>query len=87
MFKPGDLVMVVKPTRCCGYAGGLGRIFVVTDKGWRAPKTKCVHCSHTRDSKNDVELSSITFIEPHRLRLIPPLSELETTEREVEHAA
>ena len=26
-IKVGDLVMIVKPTVCCGYAGRIGRVF------------------------------------------------------------
>lgn len=86
-FKVGDLVMVVKPKSCCGYSGALGHIFTVTSLTHSAPTTTCVQCGERRHSKDDVELDGVSWAQPHRLRLIPPLSEPETTEREVEHAA
>lgn len=30
-FKPGDLVMVVKPMLCCGHPAAIGEVFSVND--------------------------------------------------------
>lgn len=56
-IKKGDLVMVVKPTPCCGNAGSLGRVFRVGSlrafTGW------CLRCGLRGDPSVDVAL-------PHR---------------------
>jgi hypothetical protein len=47
-IKVGDLVMVVRPTSCCGRPGkSMGRIFVVTvlDGGRR----RCLQCGQISD--------------------------------------
>lgn len=87
MFKIGDLVMVVKPKYCCGYDGALGRILRVTSLIPGYGITTCVQCGHRRDASGDVELDSGSWAQKSRLRLIPPLQDDTTTEREVEHAA
>jgi hypothetical protein len=90
-FKAGDLVMVVKPTPCCGMDMAIGHIFVVHDLGV-TDKHTCWYC----DAKSSGFLVARTGVVKNsineafrvsRLRLIPPLSDDETTEREVEHAA
>lgn len=84
MFKPGDLVMLVKPAPCCGDESDMG--VIVTVVGSDANLSECSECgSYKRELM--VDFDDGTCAEPSRLRLIPPLSELETTEREVEHAA
>lgn len=44
-IKKGDLVMVVKPTTCCGNTKAVGRIFTVRSVALR--DAHCVHCWHT----------------------------------------
>ena len=86
-FKVGDLVMIVKPKACCGYDGALGHVFGVTSVSPGYFHTTCVQCGDRRKTFNEVELNGQSWAQTYRLRLIPPLSDLETTEREVEHAA
>jgi hypothetical protein len=86
-FKVGDLVMLVKPKTCCGYSGALGHIFSITSMLPSYAYTTCVQCGDRRKAHQEVELDGISWAQEYRLRLIPPLSDDETTEREVEHAA
>jgi hypothetical protein len=82
-IKEGDLVMVVKPTRCCGRAifGNTftaGRIRMSTDPsgcGWCGADNAATMITEWPDGK---------VIPLWRLKKIPPLSELEGKERERE---
>ena len=84
MLKPGDLVMIVKPTDCCGSMAAVGYIRTVessTPRQW----IKCGLCGrqwHHGDYGPTVATSSGKFTAQHRLRLIPPLTELESTQTE-----
>lgn len=42
-IKPGDLVMVIKPTPCCGYDRSLGEVFRAKAVE-RRPRSRCLHC-------------------------------------------
>lgn len=42
-IKKGDLVVIVKPTPCCGYDGRMGRVFQVHDVKDRM--AKCTNCN------------------------------------------
>jgi len=85
MFKPGDLVMVVKPQFCCGTGKSIGKVFRVHSI-MRVPNAWC-NCGAIKDTIIAYKDAVQGGFDVQRLRLIPPLSDLETTEREVEHAA
>lgn len=85
MFKPGDLVMVVKPQLCCGGDKSVGRIFRVAHiRRVKDAWCQCGDVSDTTLAHYDFENGGFDV---KRLRLIPPLSDPITTEREIEHAA
>jgi hypothetical protein len=74
----GDLVAVIKPRRC-GCDDSVGQIFQVEWIGVDGRPGKCMACG-----SNTFQPASITakrvdggYVELHRLRRIPPLSELE----------
>lgn len=46
-IKKGDLVMVVRPRKCCGNSSGLGRIFTLIEIT-REP-LMCAYCGHIDD--------------------------------------
>lgn len=77
----GDLVVVVKPSTCCGSLKAVGKILTVVNRGL-TDRSKCTTCgkifSHTEYSF--VALSTGKTIEITRLRKIPPLPELTSTE-------
>lgn len=83
----GDLVMVIKATDCCNYAGACGIIGKVTELGDHS--VLCGHCGNvaikfraridSRSPKNGRWRS----YQIHRLKRIPPLTEPES----VEHGA
>lgn len=87
MFKPGDLVMVVKPTLCCGHVTPMqGFIFTVARTKAKKCEWYCDYCEAVTTTANLAYAQGNDIgVDVERLRLIPPL--LETTEREVEHAA
>lgn len=92
MFKPGDLVWVAKGTSCCGGKEGYGVTFTIEDMFF-SDEHHCMLCGevlrnvHIALTGRKVSLGFDEGFQTSRLRLIPPLSDLETTEREVEHAA
>lgn len=69
----GDLVMVVKPTACCGNESAIGMTFHVMSlikmECW------CVHCGNHRNIMRAE--CPLGFGDASRLKKIPPLSELE----------
>ena len=69
----GDLVVVVKPTLCCGNPSRLGRTFVV--KKIEFGPNRC-HWCHTAIEDSDAFDGELWWT-PRRLKRIPPLSELE----------
>ena len=82
-FKVGDLVQIVRRSICCGRDNAIGEIYTVVGASDLAARCEICYC--IKNSMH-VDLDDGACIEPSRLRLIPPLSELESTEREVEHA-
>ena len=69
-IKVGDLVIVVKPTVCCGNKKRLGQIFKTT----AYIVSTCLYCKETQSGF----CSDTNFaVEYSRLKRIPPLSELE----------
>ena len=74
MIKVGDLVMVVKPTTCCGYAGAIGSVHVVTG----------MHHAYVCRACDATVITPVALIDGQfeareltRLKRIPPLEELE----------
>lgn len=78
-FKPGDLVVVVKPRECCGNSEAIGRILTIS--GAMFSRTAfCTQCGDRVSADSLVPLVGGTYIEPSRLRKIDPLTEQDKTE-------
>jgi len=83
MIKVGDLVMVVKPTVCCGNPAELGIIFTVAEID--SSESNCVFCGSTfnvLDARNGInndwhDVSTLIKIDP------PALQDETTTEKEL----
>jgi len=74
-IKAGDLVMIVKPTLCCGNAGSLGQMFIVDDRPL-PQKSKCYFCGSVEPiTKEIVPLSSKNVCARSRLKKIDPPAE------------
>ena len=71
MFKPGDLVMIIKPRECCGDDSTIGMLLIVVSS---TPKdlVGCRKCNTIRDNTGFIGLSNGTFCEPSRLKKIDP---------------
>ena len=69
-IQPGDLVMVVKPTPCCGNIHAIGTIYRAASVGYR--RFRCVHClrKHIEIGANYDAGSGHMLA---RLKRIPPL--------------
>lgn len=76
-FKPGDLVMVVKPTLCCGNTKKIGTSFVVSELSDRLGS--CPYCGHISDEMAANDGVFANFI-TRRLIKIDPLTEQDKTE-------
>ena len=74
LISVGDLVVVVKPTPCCGSSELVGTIFIV--KEFTDNPTRCKFCKVMRNYDMRVRGLS-TVYELYRLKRIPPLSELD----------
>lgn len=76
MDKPisvGDLVMVVKPNRCCGAKGkSFGAIFRV--EAFVTEWARCHYCHH-KEYESDA-IGSYGSVSRYRLKRIPPPEEL-----------
>lgn len=73
-IKAGDLVMVVKPTRCCESSHAIGKVFLVTSVGIET--CNCLICG--KEERMVVALVSTGLRgDITRLKKIPPLSDLE----------
>ena len=83
-IKVGDLVVVVKPTPCCRDTSAIGEhhtiIALVGGLG------RCNFCGHY-ETMLDAKVSVNTYFDLHRLKRIPPLSELEGEKRDEEITA
>lgn len=79
-MKPGDLVMVVKPTFCCNNPTSIGKISSIAN-GPISSLSQCRFCGKIEPAAwDEVCLGGRTTIEARRLKLIPPLSDLKGTE-------
>lgn len=70
-IKPGDWAFIVKPTKCCGFAKGLGRVVraVSIKRGYG----RCDHCGEISFDTFVVQASG-NGIHPSRLKKIDPPS-------------
>lgn len=78
-FKKGDLVMVVRPTYCCGGSGALGQIHEVAEQALKLPFNKCVYCGEFSPSGDD-DVLTVDGAARSRSRLIkinPPADDTE----------
>lgn len=73
----GDLVVVVRGTRCCGVAGNIGLVYRVAlirpEAHW--------HCTYCRSHEREPLVAAASHINGYqlsRLKRIPPLDELES---------
>lgn len=79
-LKPGDLVMVVKPTACCGSAKSLGKILTV-EAYVESDLSFCANCNrHVTTASALVHIGDSWVVDEHRLIKIDPLAEQEKTE-------
>jgi hypothetical protein len=81
-IQAGDLVMVVKPTPCCGSSKGIGRIFkvAVVDSD---PNARCV-CGKTSLAKKAWTEQDSGYFASCLIRIDPPAQDESVgTEREV----
>jgi hypothetical protein len=85
MFKPGDLVMVVKPMPCCGNGKTIGKPFIVREIR-TAMTPRCQYCgvvSHSIDLAMTDEVGARGLPigrQLSRLIKIDPLTEQDKTE-------
>ena len=80
-IKVGELVMVVKPTRCCKSDDRISSIGVV-ERVYDG-KTECKHCGEIHDKESIAKVGEYGFF-LDRLKKIPPLSELDKIETKEE---
>lgn len=77
-FKVGDMVMVVNNKTCCNSAKKIGEIHII--KSYRVGSYICSDCNKRMDSPSIFYSDEYFVIEESRLKLIPPLNELEEIE-------
>jgi hypothetical protein len=77
-IKVGDLVMVVKPSACCGRLDFIGKTFIALE--FKIGLSNCVYCGHREDRTNIVGGEFMFHI--HRLIKIDPPALPESMERE-----
>ena len=84
IVSTGDLVVVVKPTMCCGNGAIIGKIFKIT--GFVATH-RCSHCGDTSLGKYALRGEGRWRTDIRRLKIIPPSTELSSEKKhETEHA-
>ena len=89
-IREGDLVVIVKPVQCCGSQDNLGQIFTV-QRIFMSKQNRCRACGGI-SARNVLVAVQQETMPPlarslYRLRRIPPLSELETTNTDSEVTA
>lgn len=84
-IKPGDLVMVVKSSLCCGDVSRIGEIFRAQGVGIR-PYAVCVHCGREATNYFGVHKRGRYWHSASRLKKIDPPAEGDSlpTRREIE---
>lgn len=80
-IKPGDLVMVVRPTTCCGSAHNLGKIGTIISKVTNPNGVQCTNCGHWSDGNGYFRISYGRSHEACRLKKIDPPALDESVER------
>jgi len=87
-IKVGDLVIVVKPSLCCGILKDIGSIFTVLN-AMPATYVTCIYCHNRKENENYLLLSNNMGC--HKSRLIkidpPQLPEEITTNEPMENVA
>ena len=83
-IRPGDLVMVVKPTVCCGNSSAVGKIFTVREISEGVGI--CVWCLRKANKKQAPTGSGNTAYILSRLKKLNPPVKQETTQKEKEFA-
>lgn len=83
-MKVGDLVVVVKPRPCCGSLTGMGRVFRIAQMGrfgWECDECGVADSTalYARIAKGKLGGNAVV-----RLRVIPPLQDLEKQVDEME---
>jgi len=78
MFKPGDLVILIKPTQCCNNTSNVGKIFTVKPEWAKESGSYCYFCKKQNSIKkgNWTPLNGY-YCETLRLKKVEPLSETE----------
>lgn len=77
-IKVGDLVIVVKPTPCCGNEAVVGAPFIVSRIAMAKGRFHCSHCNTTWPSQMVADGLHKHFVyQLWRLKRIPPLEELD----------
>ena len=83
-IQPGDLVMVVKPTPCCGAAHTIGEIHRAVTVSERS--IGCIKCKHAFFGLT-VNLDNSTVYLASMLKCIPPLDGEDVVAKEKEVVA
>ena len=80
-IKPGDLVMVVKPTYCCASPGRLGHTYIVSSEQLN-PFLKCTVCGRRTEATTaaHIKIGHREAIERSRVIKIDPPAEMNDTE-------
>ena len=77
-FKKGDLVMVVRPSTCCGSVKNVGSIREIGDQLPFALISVCMYCGDEGPTYGQVRLSNGNHIEKYRLiKINPPADDTE----------
>lgn len=85
-IKVGDLIMIVKPSLCCGCRKTIGHVHTVVRDADRLPFGRCTECGHSfaHSQETSVKLDNGNYILRTRLKRIPPLTEPEGVEHKEE---
>lgn len=71
-IKPGDLVMVVRPMRCCGAQTGLGNFGIVEGAPAGFYGLQCDSCHNVDLDIDNIFTIRGSFISRYRLKKIDP---------------
>ena len=86
-INEGDLVMVIKPTICCGYGDLMGRPFtVLAIVGPESGPSICKQCG-LASSTVDAQAADNRWHDIRTLKKMPPQTELESVDQPEEVTA
>ena len=86
-IKVGDLVMVVRPTICCGATKSVGLVATVVDNETKQ-YVRCIHCSdRVINDSSYLQLDNGKYCHVSRLKRIDPPATPETVEHDSEVTA